>query len=159
MKRCESPHKSCKRAQGRQHGAALVEVLVAVIIVSIGLAGLLAMQARGLRLADSAYQRSQAALLGNYMMDVLRADRSRALAARYNMGRTCNVNAVSGSSLPDQLRRQWLQAIKANLGNSRSTCGAINCTSTTSTCTVEILWDDSRAGGIGTTTYRLISQL
>lgn len=158
MKRYHCPRKRCQQIRKRQRGATLIEVLVAVVIVSVGLAGLLALQARALQLSDSAYLRSQAALLGYYMMDVLRADRSRALAGNYNMNKTCNVS-ILGSGLAAELRRDWLQAIKNNLGNNDNTCGAIQCIGASSTCTVQIFWDDSRAGGGVSTEYQLTSRL
>lgn len=48
-----------------QHGSSLLEVLVAVLIVSLGLLGLVGLQAKATSMSVSAEDRSRAALLAN----------------------------------------------------------------------------------------------
>jgi type IV pilus assembly protein PilV len=60
----------------RQSGFTLIEVLVAVVVLSIGLLGLAGLQAMGLRNSHSAYLRSQATLQAYDMMDRMRANMS-----------------------------------------------------------------------------------
>ena len=58
----------------RQRGATLIEVLVAVVVLSIGLLGLAGLQMTGLQTNHSAYLRSQATLLAYDLTDRIRAN-------------------------------------------------------------------------------------
>lgn len=58
----------------RHCGFSLIEVLVALVVLSIGLLGLAALQTTGLRLSHQSYQRSQAVILAYDMLDRIRAN-------------------------------------------------------------------------------------
>ena len=60
----------------RQSGFSLIEVLISIVIASIGLLGLAGMQATGLKNNHSAYQRSQATVLAYDLADRMRANMS-----------------------------------------------------------------------------------
>jgi len=60
----------------KQSGASLIEVMVAVIIMSIGLLGLAAMQTTAMKNNQSAMQRTQASLLAYEFIDLMRANNS-----------------------------------------------------------------------------------
>lgn len=60
-----------RRLQG---GTSLLEVLIAVVILSIGLLGLAGLQVASLRVNQGALQRSQATTLAYDMLDRMRAD-------------------------------------------------------------------------------------
>jgi len=62
--------------RSRQTGFSLLEVLIAIVITSIGLLGLAAMQATGLRNNHSAYHRSQATVLAYDIADRMRSNAS-----------------------------------------------------------------------------------
>ncbi len=62
--------------KSQQTGYSLIEVLIAIVVTSIGLLGLAAMQATGLRNNHSAYQRSQATVLAYDIADRMRANTS-----------------------------------------------------------------------------------
>lgn len=49
----------------RSAGFSLIEVLVAIVVLSVGLLGLAALQLKGLQSAHSAYQRSLASVIAN----------------------------------------------------------------------------------------------
>lgn len=57
-----------------QRGASLIEVMVAVMVLSIGLLGLAMLQAKSLRLNTDAYLRSQATLITNELIEDMRAN-------------------------------------------------------------------------------------
>jgi type IV pilus assembly protein PilV len=67
----------------RARGMTLVEVLVTLVIVSVGLLGVAALQLTSLRNNYDAYVRSQAAMLAADILDRMRANRGDALAGRY----------------------------------------------------------------------------
>jgi|SRR5690554_1582005 len=63
----------------RSSGIALIEVLVAVLILAVGLLGMAAMQGVSTQMTNGAEQRTQAILLSADMMDRIRANRSNRL--------------------------------------------------------------------------------
>lgn len=67
--RAMQPHCVPRRARG----VSLVEVLVAILVLGVGLLGLAALQARGLKFNHDAYARSQATLLAYQIIDAMRA--------------------------------------------------------------------------------------
>lgn len=67
----------------RYGGFTLVEVLVAVLVLSIGLLGLAGLQATSLRHNHDAQLRSQATMLALDMADRMRANRAAALDGAY----------------------------------------------------------------------------
>ncbi len=78
----------------RSAGFTLIEVLIAVLVLSIGLLGLAALQTSGLGMNHSAYLRSQATILAADMADRMRANRA-GLSAYDNTGTTAPT-AVAG---------------------------------------------------------------
>jgi len=125
----------------------MIEVLVAVLILSIGLLGMAALQARALKGNHSSLQRTQAVMLSYYILDAMRADRETATSGTfpYNMSKTCAV-PVDMSSRIVNAKREWLQALKDNIGNVDTTCGTVTC-DINGICKIEVHWDDSRAAG------------
>ena len=68
----------------KHHGFSLIEVLVALFVLSIGLLGLAALQATGLRLNHQSYQRTQATLNTYDIIDRMRANPISIGAGTYN---------------------------------------------------------------------------
>ncbi len=68
---------------GRHGGATLIEVLVAIVVLSVGLLGLAGLQMTGLQSNHSAYLRSQATLLAYDLADQMRARRAAALTGAF----------------------------------------------------------------------------
>jgi type IV pilus assembly protein PilV len=66
-------------------GFTLLEVLVALVVLSIGLLGLSGLQTTSLRNNHAAFLRSQATLLNNDIADRMRANRDSATAGNYNI--------------------------------------------------------------------------
>lgn len=83
-------HIQAKRRFGRQpsprdfaNGFTLIEVLVTVLILSIGLLGLAGLQIKGLQFNQSAYLRSQATILAYDIIDRMRANHTAAVDGDY----------------------------------------------------------------------------
>lgn len=76
--------KSGKRHPRRQAGFSLLEVLVALLVLSIGLLGLAALQTMGLRFNTQSYQRTQAVLNAYDIIDRIRANPGGMTAGRYD---------------------------------------------------------------------------
>jgi len=66
-------------------GFGLIEVLVALVVLSIGLLGLINLQIRGHQYSDSARQRSQATFLAYDILDRMRANRDQVVTGSYNL--------------------------------------------------------------------------
>ncbi|MFT4178465.1 MAG: type IV pilus modification protein PilV [Thermomonas sp.] len=143
----------------RQSGVSLIEVLVSVLILSVGLLGIAAMQATALRNGQSSLERSQAVIQSYAILDAIRADRSNATAYSTGSMRCAAVAPASDASATTALAQaqvnDWISALKAAMGTSTdtTTCGQVACvvnaTTNGSTCTVTVQWDDSRGKGLG----------
>jgi type IV pilus assembly protein PilV len=81
--RCSPAIPSRGSAFGAARGVGLIEVLIALVVLSVGLLGLAALQASALKLAHQADIRSQATFLAYEMADRMRANREEALADAY----------------------------------------------------------------------------
>lgn len=126
----------------RQRGAGLIEVLVAVVIVTVGLLGAAALQASALRNNQGSYERTQSSILSQGMFDAMRANLVDVNANAYNTnGWLCTAPSASGLAASDQAR--WISGLQAQI--NPGACGSIACAS--GACTVGVRWDDSRATG------------
>ena len=136
----------------RQSGIGMIEVLIAVLVVSIGFLGMAALQAKALSTNNSAMARSMATVASYSMLDAMRTDLTSAEAGAYNTASPMAANACpdAGASLSSLQLNQWCNQLGAALGATVTTTGAINCTNT-AMCTITIVFDDSRAGKAGTT--------
>ncbi|MDO5610328.1 MAG: type IV pilus modification protein PilV [Pseudomonadota bacterium] len=123
-----------------QTGVSLIEVMVSVLILGVGLLGIAAMQAAALRNNEGAYGRSQAVIQSYNIIEAMRANRGGVLAGDYNMALTCTAPAGTGT-LASADWNAWITAMKAELGDTDNTCGAVQCAD--DTCTVTVQWDDS----------------
>jgi type IV pilus assembly protein PilV len=68
-------------------GFTLVEVLVAVVVLCIGLLGIAKMSLTSVQSNNSAYMRSQAAILIQEIIDNMHSNRTAAIAGSYSIGR------------------------------------------------------------------------
>ncbi len=68
------------------HGFSLLEVLVAIVILSVGLLGIAGLQVKGLQVNHSSYMRTQATLLAYDMADRMRANITRQQDGSYKSG-------------------------------------------------------------------------
>jgi type IV pilus assembly protein PilV len=142
-----------------QSGVGLIEVLVAVLVLSIGFLGMAALQAMSLSTNNSAMARSMATIASYSIQDAMRADIVNAKSGAYNTTVTANAcpAAAAGASLATAQLSQWCAQLSQALGPVSSTTGMIAC-SGTGNCTITITFDDSRAGLAGSNTQKVITQ-
>ncbi len=135
-------------------GVSLVEVLVALLVLSIGLLGLANLQLTAIRNAHSAHLRSQASILAQDILDRIRANRANATAYAIDLA----ASPPTGSTLPEQDLSAWLGSLAANLPDGD---GAVAVTAgTPTTVTVTIQWNDSRGlDGDSTQQWQYVTQL
>ncbi|MBB5360591.1 type IV pilus assembly protein PilV [Rhodanobacter sp. ANJX3] len=136
----------------RQSGVGLIEVLVAVLVLSIAFLGVAALQAVSLSTSNSAMARSMATISSYSILDAMRADSVNAKAGLYNTTTNGPVSTSScpaaGSTLISVQTNQWCTQLGASLGVSTGTTYAVNCDSF-GKCSVSIVFDDSRSGSGG----------
>jgi len=71
------------RIASRKRGFSLIEILITLVVLSVGLLGLAALHAEGLRSGRSAYLRTKAVNLASDMADRMRSNRPAAVAGNY----------------------------------------------------------------------------
>jgi type IV pilus assembly protein PilV len=130
-----SMHASCR-------GVTLIEVLIALVVFSIGLLGLAGLQTFSLRFNTSAYYRTQATALAYGLADRMRANRQGALDGLYtgdfaSPAPDCDADAAGGGT-PAEDVAAWRNALACQLPEGN---GAIASNGTEFTITVQ--WDDS----------------
>jgi type IV pilus assembly protein PilV len=118
-------------------GFSLLEVLVAIVVLSIGLLGMAALQSYSIKNNQSAAFRSQAMNLAYGIIDNMRANRTGVLHAEYYT--TYSEATPSGTTVAKQDLINWKAAISNVLPQGQ---GQIDFPGTT--VTVNIQWDDSR---------------
>lgn len=122
----------------RQKGFTLLEVLVAMLILSIGLLGLAGLMASSLRNNHSAYYRSQATWLAYDVIDRMRTNRPNAAAYVVGIGAGSGAGGMAGTDITD-----W-KAMIANTLPEGDGSVAVVAAGEARTVTVTIQWNDER---------------
>jgi len=151
MRRARSP----ALPAARQRGVGLIEVLVAVLVLTIGLLGAAALQATALRGNQASYERTQVSILTQSIFDAMRANVAGVTGGAYETsGWVCSPPAAGTLAASDTSR--WITNVQAQI--NPGACGSITCTGRA--CTVGVRWDDSRpAGGSATQVVQMRAQL
>jgi len=139
----------------RSHrGFTMLEVLIAMVVFSIGLLGVAALQMIGLKNNQSTFFRSQASVLAYDVIDRMRANRKEVAnyatsSAYWNYGDDCNTAKFSGT--PTELYKQdlndWLRTLCKRLPSGE---GKITLDSSKSQIEVFVRWNDQRGTGKST---------
>lgn len=124
-----------------QRGVGLIEVLIAVLVLSFGMLGLVGLQTFALRNNQSALERGMATVQTHTIVDAMRADRINATNGAYNID--LDDEDPDGSSYRDVAIAAWRGSVRESLNASAT--GSIDCDG--ERCTIIIQWDDSRAAG------------
>ncbi len=135
--------------QLRQKGVGLIEVLIAVLVVSIGFLGVAALQVMSLSTNNSAMARSMATVSTYSILDAMRLDKSNALNGAYD--KAC-LAVPSTAALPGVQLHGWCEQLTNKLGAGAAADSTIDCAKTSSNhgyCTVTIKFADNRSGANG----------
>lgn len=114
-------------------GFSLVEIMVALLILSIGLLGVAGLQTAGLRENQNAYLRSQAVLDANMIVDCMRANRAAKTSYAIAIGAAPTTGTVAGDDLADW--KALLATLPGPGDGSVSVAGTI--------VTVVVQWSDN----------------
>lgn len=143
----------------KQCGFTLLEVMVAMVVLSIGLLGVAGLMASSMRNNQSAYHSTQATWLAYDILDRMRANNVVALAGGYAAANAIGSPAVCstaapGGSIAAQDIGAWKNMIACALPEGD---GSITVTPTNRQVSITIQWNDSR--GTGDATALAIRQL
>ncbi|MDD3609625.1 MAG: type IV pilus modification protein PilV [Halothiobacillaceae bacterium] len=167
-----------------QAGVGLVEVLIAIVVLSIGLLGLASLQTSSLKNSDSSMQRSMAIVAAYDLIDRIQAARAQGVnpsdyAAAMPLpsapGAACNPPppaTVQGRDLYDWINGQTvsredgtktvggLRKVASDPNNQNllgpDACGGVACNGDGVTCMVRVVWSDARGLQIGGTTDQFV---
>lgn len=134
-----------------QRGLSLLEVLVAIVILSLGLLGMAGLQAASLRTSQGSFYRAQAAQYADDMAERMRAN----LGQARNYGLALADAAPTGTSVRDRDLADWL----AKLRNLPAGDGAVAIDLANNLVTITVQWDDTRAGGPANANYTVVTRL
>jgi type IV pilus assembly protein PilV len=149
-----------RRHHGRfiESGFTLLEVLIALLVMSIGLLGIGKMMMLSARANDSAYMRSQATALAYTILDDMRANRATAISQGYDTAQVAPAQLACATAAPGCTAGQvaqndtflWNQALATALPNGAGTVvTAVAPDSTTGannvTATITVTWSDKVA--------------
>jgi len=138
-------------------GFSLLEVLVALLVLSIGLLGLASLQATTSRFNYGAYLRSQATSLAYDIADRMRANRDEVLAGSYDVATfpspapACGV--VAGATVAALDLSGWQSALACALPE-----GMGRIVRNGNTVTIGVSWDDSR-GEVAAEVFEMTTSL
>ncbi len=130
-----------------ERGFSLIEVLVALVVLSVGLLGLAALQSTAAQFNTGAYTRTQATILAYDMADRIRANRAAALAGAYTstypgVPSACNAVIAAGTVAQEDLaawRRALACALPSGNGAIACDCGA----GRPQILTISVRWDET----------------
>lgn len=113
-----------RRTQG---GVGLIEVLIAVVVMSVGFLAAARMQVEGMRFSQSAYYQSQAHFLANDMIDRMRSNIQGVLDGEYDNKTTSSSAVQPGCTdcTPAEVARLDLFDWSANLYPIKGSAGFI----------------------------------
>ena len=133
----------------RVRGFTLIEVLVALLVLSIGLLGIAGLQLSSVRDNHSAYLRTQASVLANDILDRMRANRTAFRNGSYDLDVSDSPSSPSsGASIAATDLYQWTQALSALLPS-----GDGQIARTGNVATITVYWNDTRQGGTDVSNY------
>ena len=135
-----------------QRGFTLLEVLIAIVVLSIGLLGLAGLQAAGLRGNNSAYMQTAATQQAYDIADRMRANPAgiyvgtagAATATCLTTGIGCTPAALAAHDISE-----WNAANTALLPSGQGTITAGGGVGAAARTLITVRWDDARTGATG----------
>ena len=145
-----SPRKATPQKKARHTGFSLIEILVAIVVLSLGLLGLAALQMTSLRFNQSAHLRTQATTLASDIFDCIRANRTAAssYAISYSAGAPGSAT-VAASDLSN-----WKTRVTGVFGATGQ--GAVEGPDAEGKYTVRLRWSDAGNANAARSTQEFI---
>ena len=151
----------------RETGATLIEILITVLVLSVGLLGMATLQFDAVKLNHDAFLRSKAVNLAYDMSDRVRVNREGANGGDYSIALGAVPPAVvtspsSPSQIADADMRAWLINLAAELPAGDGSIVYRDDGSTTrfgDELTIQVCWDEDRGGGAPLTCFSFVAGL
>lgn len=144
----------------RNRGFTLLEMLVALLVLSFGLLGMAGLQATGLRNNNNAYQRTQASIIAVEMIERMRTNRAAAANGDYELALN-STKPTSPTTPADQDLALWIDNIEDKLqngGDGSVTCALVPPNNRFVECTVVVQWAEVQDAG-GNTQFVMSTRL
>lgn len=139
-----------------QRGSSLIEVLISMVILSLGVLGAATYISSSMKNSQSSYVRSQATWLAGDIIDRMRANRTTAQSPPNPYNITFNQQPNGAGVVTDDLS-EWRNSLATSLPAGS---GSVQYDPATQNVTVIIRWDDSRVlGGANQETFTLETRL
>jgi type IV pilus assembly protein PilV len=148
-------HYTSDRGPRPAGGFTLLEVLIALLVMSIGLLGIGKMMMLSARANDSAYMRTQATALAYTMLDAMRANRVAAISQGYDTAQVVPAQLACATAAPGCTSGQvaqndtflWNQALATELPNGAGTVVTVTAPDKVTgapniTATITVTWSD-----------------
>ena len=150
-------------ARRRQRGVGLLEILIAVVIISIGFLAAARMQVESMRNSQSSYYRSQAYFMASAMVDRMRANVEGVRDGFYDDKTTaeavsdpaCEANACTPERIAQQDLHDWRASLHAGgegfipllpSVEGVSAAGSVSAENGTGRYTVKLVWGEIVGG-------------
>jgi type IV pilus assembly protein PilV len=138
-----------RRTTRPAQGFTLLEVLIALVVLSVGLLGLSGLQTTSLRNNHSAFLRSQATIVAHDVIDRMRANKGAAENGDYSIAYGVDPSSTSCSSncSTQAIAQMDVAEWRAYVGRLPGGEGAIAYNATSDIATVSVRWNDARDVG------------
>jgi type IV pilus assembly protein PilV len=145
-----------------QAGVGLIEVLIALLVLSIGMLGMAGLQMWSLKNNQGSMERGMAVMQTHTIADAMRADRTVAINNGFNVAFSDAIEEIEGgNAYATAALRDWRTNLQRNLGAAAT--GEINCNGS-ATCVIRIQWQDRQAQRVdaeevGVSTQELMTEV
>jgi len=131
-----------------QRGVMLIEALIGILIFSIGILALIAMQAQAFRQAAEAKYRSDASYLANSIIGRMWTDRANLASYAHRETDTAGQNCqpTGANSSYNYVTAVWLPKVEAALPGAGITMQQIKVNTATNQVTVSVCWMSPQDG-------------
>ena len=136
-------------SQQRQRGVSLVESMIALLVISIGLLGIAALQITAMKQNSSALNHSQAVWVGYNMADRIRANITQftnyvGIDTNSSYSQDCMGSSCNNTQMITSDAAEWATEVQ-NLPGGRGTV-----TGNANQIVIAVMWDDDGTGATGT---------
>ena len=103
-----------------QHGVALIEVMIAFLVLSVALIGYSALQVRAVKATQSSMQRTDASILASNILESMRANKAAAMDPLHPYAlatHTCSAPGTDGSLVKNDVT-SWCVSLQAAVGSA-----------------------------------------
>ena len=132
--------------KNNQSGLGMIEILVALLILSIGLLGLAGMQVTSTKMTSMSQQKTQAMILANDMVERVRANRANAGAydnTDVSSGDRCETDFTApGGNVAANDEAEWTNSVRCLLADGR---GDVSVDAGDKEVTVNMQWETRMA--------------